>query len=80
MKRVLEREAPQRAWPASSTMGALLAREGLVVARKKRRRARSGGAHRLTRNRLREPMRRTACGARISKAGFRPEMASASIR
>jgi len=39
LKRVLEREAPQRAWPAASTIGALLAREGLVVARKKRRRA-----------------------------------------
>jgi putative transposase len=32
LKRVLERAAPQRAWPASSTIGAL-------VARKKRRRA-----------------------------------------
>ena len=39
LKRVLQREEPQRAWPASSTIGALLAREGLVVARKKRRRA-----------------------------------------
>ena len=39
LKRVLEREEPQRPWPASSTIGALLAREGLVVARKKRRRA-----------------------------------------
>src|ERR1700723_974492 len=39
LKRVLEREEPQRVWPASSTIGALLAREGLVVARKKRRRA-----------------------------------------
>jgi putative transposase len=39
LKRVLEREEPQRAWPATSTIGALLAREGLVVARKKRRRA-----------------------------------------
>jgi transposase len=38
LKRVLEREEPQRVWPASSTIGALLAREGLVVARKKRRR------------------------------------------
>ncbi len=38
LKRVLEREAPQRAWPAASTIGALLAREGLVVPRKKRRR------------------------------------------
>src|SRR5580658_1003959 len=36
---VLEREEPQRPWPASSTIGALLAREGLVAARKKRRRA-----------------------------------------
>ena len=39
LKRVLEREAPQQAWPAASTIGALLAREGLVVPRKKRRRA-----------------------------------------
>jgi transposase InsO family protein len=39
LKRVLEREAPQRVWPAASTIGVLLAREGLVVARKKRRRA-----------------------------------------
>src|SRR6202142_3810346 len=39
LKRVLEREEPQRSWPAASTIGALLAREGLVVARKKRRRA-----------------------------------------
>jgi len=39
LKRVLEREAPQTPWPAASTIGALLAREGLVIARKKRRRA-----------------------------------------
>jgi transposase InsO family protein len=39
LKRVLEREAPEQAWPAASTIGALLAREGLVVPRKKRRRA-----------------------------------------
>lgn len=39
LKRVLEREEPQQGWPAASTMGALLAREGLVVRRKKRRRA-----------------------------------------
>src|SRR6266853_2101423 len=38
-KRVLERETPQKRWPAASTMGAMLAREGLVVPRKKRRRA-----------------------------------------
>jgi putative transposase len=38
LKRVREREEPQRPWPATSTIGALLAREDLVVARKKRRR------------------------------------------
>lgn len=38
LKRVLEREVPQTPWPAASTIGAMLAREGLVVARKKRRR------------------------------------------
>lgn len=39
LKRVLEREWPEQEWPAASTMGALLAREGLVVPRKQRRRA-----------------------------------------
>ncbi len=39
LKRVLEREQAQRHWPAASTIGTLLAREGLVVPRKKRRRA-----------------------------------------
>lgn len=38
LKRVLEREATRRHWPAASTIGAMLAREGLVVSRKKRRR------------------------------------------
>src|SRR6266850_75326 len=37
LKRVLERDQPGRVWPATSTIGALLKREGLVVARKKRR-------------------------------------------
>jgi|SRR5882724_9952894 len=36
LKRVLERDEPGRIWPAVSTIGALLKREGLVVARKKR--------------------------------------------
>src|SRR5579859_3807781 len=36
LKRILERDEPERNWPASSTIGALLKREGLVVARKKR--------------------------------------------
>ncbi len=39
LKRVLEREVPRKPWPAASTIGAMLAREGLVIARKKRRRA-----------------------------------------
>jgi len=39
LKRVLEREAAQTSWPAASTIGAMLAREGLVMARKRRRRA-----------------------------------------
>jgi putative transposase len=38
LKRVLEREKPQRRWPAASTIGQMLAREGLAVARKQRRR------------------------------------------
>lgn len=38
LKRVLEQRRPAVAWPAASTIGALLWREGLVVARKKRRR------------------------------------------
>jgi transposase InsO family protein len=36
LKRVLERDEPGRLWPAVSTIGALLRREGLVVARRKR--------------------------------------------
>jgi transposase InsO family protein len=39
LKRVLERDRPGPRWPAASTIGALLAREGLVVPRKQRRRA-----------------------------------------
>jgi len=37
LKRVLERDHPGRRWPAASTMGAMLQREGLVTPRKKRR-------------------------------------------
>jgi len=36
LKWVLERDEPGRRWPAKSTIGELLKREGLVVARKKR--------------------------------------------
>src|SRR6202142_1031811 len=38
LKRVLEREHGERHWPAASTIGGIVAREGLVVPRKKRRR------------------------------------------
>ena len=38
LKRILERDQPGRAWPASSTIGELVKRAGLVVGRKKRRR------------------------------------------
>ena len=36
LKRILERDEPGRSWPATSTIGTLLKREGLVAARKKR--------------------------------------------
>jgi transposase InsO family protein len=38
LKRILERDQPGRGWPASSTMGEIVKRAGLVIARKKRRR------------------------------------------
>ena len=38
LKRILERDQPARAWPATSTMGEMVKRAGLVVRRKKRRR------------------------------------------
>ena len=38
LKRILERDQPGRSWPATSTMGEIVKRAGLVVARKKRRR------------------------------------------
>ncbi|MGC2322605.1 MAG: IS481 family transposase [Terriglobales bacterium] len=39
LKRVLEREDPQRSWPAASTIGEQLKRAGLAIPRRKRRRA-----------------------------------------
>ena len=39
----LDRRAPEQAWPAASTIGALFDREGLTVARRPRRRAPPGG-------------------------------------
>lgn len=38
LKAVLERREPETRWPAVSTLGALLRREGLVIARRKRQR------------------------------------------
>jgi transposase InsO family protein len=38
LKRILERDQPGQAWPAASTVGEIVKRAGLVVARKKRRR------------------------------------------
>src|SRR5271157_422029 len=38
LKRILERDQPGRGWPATSTMGEIVKRAGLVVPRKKRRR------------------------------------------
>ncbi len=38
LKRILERDQPGGAWPATSTVGEMVKRAGLVVARKKRRR------------------------------------------
>ena len=74
LKRILERDQPGRAWPATSTVGELVKRAGLVVARKKRRRT--------------EPIRNlwpmrwspTGCGAPTSRAGFAAAMERVSIR
>ena len=38
LRRILERDQPGRQWPATSTIGEMVKRAGLVVARKKRRR------------------------------------------
>jgi transposase InsO family protein len=38
LKRILERDEPGRKWPAASTIGELLKREGLIIGRHKRRR------------------------------------------
>jgi transposase InsO family protein len=38
LKWVLEQAEPERVWPAASTIGAMLAREGLAMARKRRQR------------------------------------------
>ncbi len=38
LKRILERDQPGRVWPASSTIGEIVKRAGLVVPQKKRRR------------------------------------------
>jgi len=38
LRRILERDQPGRVWPATSTVGEIVKRAGLVIARKKRRR------------------------------------------
>jgi transposase InsO family protein len=38
LKRVLEQQRPRQVWPAASTIGEMVAREGLVIPRKRRRR------------------------------------------
>jgi transposase InsO family protein len=38
LKRILERDQPGRSWPATSTMGEIVKRAGLVIPRRKRRR------------------------------------------
>lgn len=38
LKRILEQQRPRQLWPAASTIGEMIAREGLVIPRKKRRR------------------------------------------
>jgi len=73
LKRILERDEPGRHWPASSTIGALLKREGLVVPRKKRLHTAPYTA----------PLAHAQEASRVwcadFKAGFAPGMASASI-
>ena len=74
LKWVLERDQPGRPWPAASTIGALLQRAGLVVARKQRRRT----APYTQPLQHAEGCNRVWCP--ISKAGFAVATASASIR
>ena len=55
LKRILERDQPGRRWPAASTIGEIIQRAGLVVARKKRRRTEPYGeplAHANASNRV----------------------------
>ena len=74
LKRVLERDQPEGTWPAAGTMGEMLAREGLVVPRKRRRRVPPYNEPFAAAN---AP---TGCGASLSKVGFEPAMAPGSIR
>jgi len=55
LKRILERDQPGRRWPATSTMGQIVKRAGLVVPRRKRRRTEPYGeplAHAVESNRV----------------------------
>lgn len=79
IRAMLAREHPGIVWPAASTIGDILKREGLVPDRRCRRRPLAqgdiiAGADTATAN------GRTANGRSTSRDGFAPPMASAVIR
>ena len=73
LKAVLERRHPRARWPAASTIGALLKREGVVVGKRPRAKSPTGSPSS-------RPKLPTKSGARTSRAGFAPRMGNASIR
>ncbi len=74
LRAVLMRERPGIVWPAASTMGDLLRAEGMVRARRRRRRVAAPG------RRCAPPTVPTRCGASTSRAGSGPGTGSAAIR
>lgn len=74
LKAYLEREEPEGEWPAASSIGELLGREGLTVARRRRRHTPAYSQP------LGHAEGRTKFGARISRAGFCAGTESAAIR
>jgi transposase len=74
LKALLKRQAPETAWPATSSIGDLLRREGLVQSRRRRR----------TPLPLSQPFAPVTapkmCGASTSRAGSAPATVSAAIR
>ena len=61
LKRILERDQPGQPWPATSTIGEIVRRAGLVVARRKRRRTEPYG----------EPLRHAVESNRVWCADFK---------